>query len=298
VRTKIIATAVCNEPDLDESVEFSARAGRTALDESALDEADIGLLINIGVYRDSNIQEPALAALIQGRIGLNGDPLSKKGPAFSGAGTFSFDLLNGACGLFNAVQVAHSFMETGPTRAALVVSSNVHPSRRRHEGFPFAHLGAAMLLTDSATSSGFHSISLQVSQGEYLGSRTVADLGAGANGRSQLDFEVDADYGERLGIFAARGVAKYIMQEKIDVKRIKYALVDLSGSDGAGALTRELALSTDQCIDVNARYGASFTSFPILGYHMACAQGVASGDQLLFVSAGAGLTLACGLYVV
>jgi 3-oxoacyl-[acyl-carrier-protein] synthase-3 len=298
VPTKIITTAVCNEPGVDESVEFSARAGRTAIDASDIADADIRLLINIGVYRDSNIQEPALAALIQGRIGLNDDPLSKKAGDYQGGGTFSFDLMNGACGLFNAIQVAHSFIENGPARAALIVSSNVHPSRTTQPDFPYTHLGAAMVVASSPTAGGFKNISLKTSDGDYTGGRTVADLGSGAEGRAALEFQVDGDYCQRLNTFARAGVSDMILREKIDIAKIKYAIVDLTGSEGAAQLTTGLGLSKDQCIDVDARYGASFTSFPILGYHMACARGIASGDQLLFISAGAGLTLGCGLYVV
>src|SRR5215472_704989 len=60
---------------------------------------DVDMLINVGIYREDSMGEPALAALIQEDIGAN---LGQ--PPTGGSGTFSFDLLNGACGVITALQ--------------------------------------------------------------------------------------------------------------------------------------------------------------------------------------------------
>ena len=62
------------------------------------------MLINAGIYREDNMGEPALAALIQEDIGAN-----RGQPPIGGHGTFSFDLINGTCGVINAIQLRVGF---------------------------------------------------------------------------------------------------------------------------------------------------------------------------------------------
>ena len=87
------------------SVHHAVEAGRRCLDESQYRPADVGVLINAGVHRDGHICEPAIAAYIQHRLGINVE--------FQGRRTLSFDLLNGGCGMLNAAQVAIALLQGG-----------------------------------------------------------------------------------------------------------------------------------------------------------------------------------------
>ncbi len=69
------------------------------------------MLINAGIYREDNMGEPALAALIQEDIGAN---LGQ--PPIGGHGTFSFDLINGTCGVISAIQLQSGFLRSGVIR--------------------------------------------------------------------------------------------------------------------------------------------------------------------------------------
>ncbi|MBC7174524.1 MAG: hypothetical protein H5U40_18915 [Polyangiaceae bacterium] len=62
-------------------------------------------------------------------------------------------------------------------------------------------------------------------------------------------------------------------------------------------MSEVLDLDESRLIDVSTRFGHTFTSLPILGYHLAEEAGLRAGDAILFISAGAGLTFGCGLYV-
>jgi 3-oxoacyl-[acyl-carrier-protein] synthase-3 len=53
------------------SVELAARAARRAIEAAGCEASEIGLLVSVGVYRDQNICEPAIAPFVQRRIGLN-----------------------------------------------------------------------------------------------------------------------------------------------------------------------------------------------------------------------------------
>ncbi|HMJ16149.1 MAG TPA: hypothetical protein VK524_32265 [Polyangiaceae bacterium] len=295
--TKIATVSVCNQVGLDKSIEYSAIAGQACIDLSQIDAAEIGVLLNIGIYRDQNIHEPALASLIQGRIGLNSNLRPAHAEAW-GRGTLSFDLLNGVCGFFNAVQLAASFIETRSTRAVLVVASDVHPSCKVQDDFPYTHLGAAALLTRSEDGSGFHDVVCSSSEDDYVGSRSFTDVGKSDRARDELTFEVDEDFSERLAEFALTASAAYIAEHRIDVKTLKGVIVSAPPCDLRPGLTKLLGIASSQIIDTSTRFGQSFTSVPIVGYQIAVEHGLKPGDELLFLSAGAGLTFAGGLYRV
>jgi 3-oxoacyl-[acyl-carrier-protein] synthase III len=93
--------------------ECLARAGREA--------SDVDLLINAGVYREDNMGEPALAALVQEDIGAN-----LGHPADGGHGTFSFDLANGACGVISAMHLQAGLLRSGVIRLGLIVAAGRH----------------------------------------------------------------------------------------------------------------------------------------------------------------------------
>src|SRR5512146_448246 len=81
-------------------------AARSCLDRAHRRSEDLDLLINAGIYKDRNVAEPALASIIQEDIDANiGGTPARLGHH----GTFSFDVLNGGCGVITAAQLADSF---------------------------------------------------------------------------------------------------------------------------------------------------------------------------------------------
>ncbi|KAA0079385.1 3-oxoacyl-ACP synthase [Mycolicibacterium sp. P9-64] len=122
------------------SLHLAVTAAKSCLHRAGRDPDAVDLLINAGIYRDRNLAEPALAALIQQDIGANpGDPHG------GGHGTFSFDVANGACGVLTALQIVDGFMRSNTIECALVVASDADPGRGRSERFPFSPVGAALL---------------------------------------------------------------------------------------------------------------------------------------------------------
>jgi len=83
-------------------------ATRACLAQAGRMPVDLDMLINAGVYREDSMGEPALAALIQEDIGAN-----LGHPPIGGRGTFSFDLINGTCGVLTAIQVEAGFLRSG-----------------------------------------------------------------------------------------------------------------------------------------------------------------------------------------
>jgi 3-oxoacyl-[acyl-carrier-protein] synthase III len=120
------------------SVAHAVAAGRDCLARSQYRAADVSVIINAGVHRDGHICEPAMAAYIQHRLGVNID--------FRGPRTLAFDLQNGACGMLNAVHVLSALLLCGEVQVGMVVASEANCDRRPDPNSNLPRSGAALLL--------------------------------------------------------------------------------------------------------------------------------------------------------
>ena len=139
----IKATSIVENSENQGSVELTVQAAKACIASAGITMEDIGILINLGIYKEDNIGEQAMAALIQKQLRLNADPV-KQSPAEKT--TFCFDLLNGSCGFLNAIQVLEALMKNDQLNYAIIVSSDVHPSRDQVQDFPYAPYGAAVIV--------------------------------------------------------------------------------------------------------------------------------------------------------
>ncbi|EHI14323.1 hypothetical protein [Mycolicibacterium thermoresistibile] len=122
------------------ALQLAVAASRACLRAAHRSARDVDLLVNAGIYRDRNLGEPALAALIQEDIGANPEH-----PHAGGHGTFSFDVANGTCGVLTALQIVDGYLTSRTVDCALVVAGDADPGRGLSEDFPFAPVGAALL---------------------------------------------------------------------------------------------------------------------------------------------------------
>src|SRR5829696_329424 len=130
------------------AVDLAVRAARTCFEDAGIEPHDVDLLINAGIYREEHLGEPALAALIQDDLHANAELQSEAGAH----GTFSFDVLNGVCGVLSAFQLADTLLRAGTIRRAVVVGEDTKPGR--DADFPFTPAGAAALLSWSDEAPG------------------------------------------------------------------------------------------------------------------------------------------------
>lgn len=120
------------------SIKLADEAAHACLERAGRSAAELDFLINAGVYRDNNIAEPAVASIIQEDIGANPDP-----PLQGGHGTFSFDVVNGPCGVLTGMQILDGFLTSGAIDLGIVVTADADPERGSHWDFPFGLVGAA-----------------------------------------------------------------------------------------------------------------------------------------------------------
>ncbi|MER7468348.1 hypothetical protein [Streptomyces sp. NPDC097981] len=282
-------------------VDLAGRAARGCLARARVPASSIGVLVNVGVYREHNTFEPAVAALVQKEIGINLDYIADPEPA---AG-FSFDLMNGACGVLNAVQVGQALLETGSTERLLITAADVHPGgdADRDAGYPYADLAGAFLLERSADpGAGFgpvrHYTADRPTDVEgYLDTGTM-----GAQGRTTITVRREPGHRARLSELAARAVTEYAGEFRVDLDRT--LVIGPSASASASASATATATTTMAGAGTGAGAGAGVgvggephTAAPVLGYLRAMG-GVRRDDydQFLFVSVGAGPSAACAVY--
>ncbi len=287
----IRGVAVSQDAKVRSSIAHAAAAGRACIAAAGVEPREIGLLINCGVYRDDNMLEPAMAALIQRELGLGLDPTKHPGEKT----VLSFDLMNGACGVLNAVQVAGAFLASGGVDHVLIVASDAHPSNQDHPSFPYANMGGAMLLgRGEREGAGLGRLAVRASAG---GPRGVEGyLRFGPRGRVDVTVEREPGYAERLGELAAATVRDYVEAERLDLRET-LLVTSQPSPDFAARLAGRLGLGEGAALSVSGVTGEPHSAALMLGYHQALARGLLQRfAQVLFVAAGAGLSCACAIY--
>ncbi|MBF6330768.1 hypothetical protein [Nocardia transvalensis] len=282
------------------SIDHAVAAGRACLERAGVAPDDIDVLINVGVYRDGNVVEPANSALIQ--LGLD---MHRDYEAGSGRSTFSLDLRNGACGVLNAVQAASALLINGTADRVLIVGSDAHPGGIAHApaDFRYATTGAAWLLGKGVDrDSGFGTVHIPPARGRRAGTNPGVDgyldlKAMGTEGQRSITVEVAQDYESVLAVTAAETVSDYLAaQPRLDPARA--VLVTNNPAPGFAAdLAEKFGFARGyQAMTGDRDAGSSGLA---IAYQQLREQGELSpGDELLLLAAGSGPMAACVSYRV
>ncbi|KAA0023053.1 hypothetical protein [Antrihabitans cavernicola] len=282
--TAIVSYATDTDSYTGSYFEHATRAATACLDAAGVSPDRIGALINVGIYRDSNIVEPAVSALLQKRIGIGLEYSPGRVPSFS------FDLMNGACGLLDAISVAESFFAAADVEYVLLTAGDTHPSLTAADDFPYASTGAALLLGRADTAGGFgrvHSAS-DTRQLEPYGKVVLGEVGI--HGRSTITVESPAT----TVTFAIDAIRSCLDAEGVDLASARL-LVPAPTPDFAELLADGLGVASASMITVPRSVGDPHTAAPIFAYANAIEQKAVDRRPLLFVAAG-GPVAACVCY--
>ncbi|AKK27316.1 3-oxoacyl-ACP synthase [Mycobacterium sp. EPa45] len=248
---------------------------------------DVDLLINAGIYRDRNLGEPALAALIQEDVGANPED-----PHSGTHGTFSFDVANGACGVLTALQIADGFLTSKTIDCAMVVASDADPGHGMSEHFPFSPAGAALLCSRADGDAGLgrvHWASIP-DQGETF-SATVGLI----DHKNVLRVERSPACDEHFAAAAALAAQRCLSASSRTVAEVDAIVVAPAWRGYRVSLANKLGVAPDRirAADDESMHTAS----------LAAAFGRAIGEfdgggLALLIAAGSGITAGAALYCI
>ncbi len=269
------------------SVARAVEAGRRCLAASGRRPAEVGLLIHSGVTRDYHVCEPANAAYIQRRLGINVE--------FQGARTLSFDLGNGGCGMLDATHVLCALLQAGTPRAGMVTASEGNVDWRAKGERPCPDSGAAILLELSPRpGAGFGSFAFHT-RSEHAGMAVIMVSLAEARGRllARRDPGLENLWLEMAGP---------VVDEVLNRDGLSRGQVDrvIPAQISAGFLARlpeAVSIPAERVADFSRDLPDTLSTSVFLALHREWAlRPPLSGQTVLLLAFGSGLTAAAATY--
>lgn len=259
--------------------------------------SELDLLINTGVYKDYNAAEPALASIIQDDIGANrGNP-----PRIGDHGTFSFDIVNGGCGVVTAAQVIDALVGAGTARLGMIVAGDADPAPRTSRQFPFAPAGGAMLIAHADGDTGFQRFALRTFP-EHAALFEVAlrwDPRAGRliRGRNVLEVHEAPAFAACCVDHAAEVVLDLLAGADLSPGDIDLVIASQYPRAFGAQVTSRLGIPGDRLPEVAPAFAAAHTAGPIAALEAAMqSRQLSRARHTLFVTVGAGITIGAALY--
>jgi 3-oxoacyl-[acyl-carrier-protein] synthase-3 len=275
-------------------------AARTCFTLAGCRPSDVDMLINVGVYREDNMGEPALAALIQEDIGAN---LGQ--PPTGGTGTFSFDLFNGSCGVITALQVESGLLRSGVIRRGTVVSSDVQPDLENPGTRFLRPAGGAILLRWDDSLAGFTDFHTETfpeyedlfTSGLVWRERHGIRVPRQGSGDNRMVVTVKPGYHARLADCAEEATRRFLRRLGLGVEDIDLFVPAPSAPDFLDPLRARLGIPGDRVAYTPEDLEGTHTTGPIAALQVAIKSGrLAEARTTLLLAAGAGITVALALY--
>ena len=276
------------------SIQMAADAANLALERAQASYDDVDVFINVGVYRDENICEPAIAALIQEKMGAT----TREQPVFS------FDLANGGCGLVNAFQVVDSLVRAGTIRRALVVASDVDPNPRHSVGLELepAGLGVVIGSDDEVGFEAFHAETFE----EYAGSYDshLRWIGAAnpvqkvlSTGTQRIELEKSSAFPAQAADCAFASVERFLEDQDLTFDDLDLVVAPGVPEGLAERFVERAGVSPERLVVADGPLARAHTAGPGLSLEAAMESGqFADAGRTLLLTAGAGITVASALY--
>jgi 3-oxoacyl-[acyl-carrier-protein] synthase III len=269
------------------ALQLAVKAAKGCLVHADTEPSDIDLLINAGIYRDRNLGEPALAAIIQEDIGANPED-----PHSDAHGTFSFDIANGACGVLTALQIADGFLRSQTISRALVVASDADPGRGASERFPFAPAGAALLCKWSDQDDGLGPVHWANHPDDGDNFRAAIDFDSS---RNVLRFHKSAAMPIELAVAAAEAVRGCCEEAGLNLSDIPIVIAAPPDRHYRVELAAKLGFPVERIV-VAADEGIHTAS--LVAALKREIEAIPPGTPVMLVAAGAGIVAGAAVYRV
>jgi 3-oxoacyl-[acyl-carrier-protein] synthase III len=273
--------------DKHSALHLAVTAAKDCLQGAGCGPNELDLVVNAGIYRDRNLGEPALAALIQDDIGANPED-----PHAGAHGTFSFDIANGACGVLTALQIVDGFLRTHSIHRALVVAGDADPGHGMSEHFPFSAAGAALLCGWTDDDYGLSRVSW-VNADVADDDETFAATVGFADTRNVLRFSQSAAVDERFAKAAAEAARACLDAQSVRVEDVDLIVAAPARPGYRAELSNRLGVPAEKvCVAGDPRMHTAALAAALEPE----VERLPAGARILIVAAGAGVTAGAALY--
>ena len=267
------------------ALHLAVAAAKTCLQRAGREPDDVDLLINTGIYRDKNLAEPALAALIQEDVGANPED-----PHDDAHGTFSFDISNGTCGVLTALQIVDGFLRSHTINCALVVASDANPGRGMSEHFPFSPVGAALLCDWSDDDFGLGRVHWVNVPDDGENFRATVGL---EDARNVLRFSGSAAMDEQFAAAGAQVARNCLQEASLGLSDVDIIVAAPARHAYRAALAAQLAVPVER---ITVADDESMHTASLVAALRSAAEELPPGARVLLIAAGAGVTAGAALY--
>lgn len=269
------------------SLKHALVAGRACLERSHYHRADVRVLINCGVYRDDHICEPAIAAYIAHGLNLNIE--------FQGRRTTAFDLLNGGCGMLNAIQVVDALLSSGEIQVGMVVASEINSDRRPDPSYSYPPSGAAVLLDCAPRDGvGFGSFAFDTDDQQADCYRSIVSLKE-KRGRLSIKREHALDELYRAGL--SRAVADVLARDGLRPEDIDVVVPPQISRQFIAGLPASIGIGADRIVDLEGRLPDTLTTSTLLTLQRELGSArTLPGKKALLLACGSGVTVGAATY--
>lgn len=267
------------------ALHLAVTSARNCLHRAGRAPSDLDLLINAGIYRDRNMGEPALAALIQQDVGANPED-----PHDDAHGTFSFDVANGTCGVLTALQIADGFLRSHAIDRALIVSGDADPGHRMSKHFPFTSVGSALLCHWSDDDYGLGHVRWENSPDGGASFRPTAGL---EDTRNVLRFCESDSVDEQFAAAGARVARACLDESSLALSDVDVIAAAPARRGYRAALAAQLGVPVER-ITVAADEKMHTASL-VAALDRAVSQ-LPEGARVLLIAVGAGITAGAAIY--
>jgi 3-oxoacyl-[acyl-carrier-protein] synthase-3 len=283
------------------SIELSARAAKQCVRVAGIDPCDIGLIINTGIYRHKNTGEPAIAALIQKRIGANSTKITRGDNGMNTLkSTFSFDLNNGGCGWLTGIQIADGLLKTGEITYGMIVTGDSEPFQGLSENFKFESAAAAIILTGKDSPSGFsffRSYSYPEHLKEFISDTYYGHMPGKWGKKNILSVRQKSSYLDSCIDRSYESLNKYLDETGLRLPEIDLIISSQSPEGFASGMKKKIGFN-EKIVEINNAYNKEFhTAGPAFALKKAWDDNrFRTSKNILFLNVGAGISVSYALY--
>ncbi|MCK5145654.1 hypothetical protein KAR48_02800 [bacterium] len=281
------------------AIALTSQVAKHCLKDTGCSPNDIGMLVNTGVYRDSHIAEPAIAALIQRKIGALPQQSSNSEIWDGLNGTSSFDLNNGGCGLVSGLQLMDGFIQTGKIKRGLLVTGDAEPIKNHSKSFAFAPAAAAVLLSKSDSGSGFVKFQTRTFpefKQSFESHVSWTPWGLLRRNRNVLWINQQDNYVDLCVQCTLHSINQFFKETDLQLDDIDLIIPSQSPKGYVHKLIKQMGMA-DQFSQVESKKGEWHTAGPAIALHRTWQDGrFKNSGNILFICVGAGITTALALY--